>query len=66
MKTTIHVERAKQRISQDELAKKVDVTRQTIHSIERGKKIPSVELAIRIANVFKVQVEDIFHVESTE
>lgn len=65
MKTSIHVERAKMRISQEDLAHKVQVTRQTIHSIERGKKVPSVELAIRIAKVFNVQVEDIFHLEST-
>ena len=57
---SIHVERAKIRISQEELAKKVNVTRQTIHAIERGKKTPSVQLAMEIANVFKVSVESIF------
>lgn len=65
MKTSIHVETAKKRISQEVLANKVQVTRQTIHSIERGKKNPSVELEIMIAKVFNVQVEDIFHLEST-
>lgn len=57
---TIHVERAKMRITQEELAKLVNVTRQTIHSIERGKKLPSVQLALEIANVFNVKVEQIF------
>lgn len=61
MENTIHVERAKQRISQEDLAIKVGVSRQTIHSIERGKKTPSVELAMKIANYFNVTVEDIFH-----
>lgn len=60
LSNTIHVERAKMRITQDELAKKVNVTRQTIHSIERGKKLPSVQLALEIANVFNVKVEQIF------
>jgi putative transcriptional regulator len=61
---TIHVERAKIRMSQEDLAKKVNVTRQTIHAIERGKKTPSVQLALEIANVFKVSVESIFILNS--
>ncbi|MFC4872117.1 helix-turn-helix transcriptional regulator [Negadavirga shengliensis] len=65
MKNTIHVERAKLRLSQEELAKKVNVSRQTIHSIERGKKTPSVDLALRIAQVFQVPVESIFQLESS-
>ncbi|MAN29324.1 MULTISPECIES: helix-turn-helix transcriptional regulator [Flavobacteriaceae] len=63
MDNTIRVERAKLDISQQDLAEKVNVSRQTIHSIERGKKIPSVELAIRIAQFFKVSVEEIFLVK---
>ena len=62
MITTIHVERAKSRISQAELAESVQVSRQTIHSIETGKKIPSVKLAINIASFLKVGVEDIFKI----
>lgn len=57
---TINVERAKIRMTQEELAFKVNVTRQTIHSIERGKKTPSLELALEIANVFGVKIENIF------
>lgn len=57
---TIHIERAKIRMSQEALAKEVNVTRQTIHAIERGKKTPSVQLALEIANVFNVSVESIF------
>lgn len=60
LSNTIHVERAKLRISQEELAKKVNVTRQTIHSIEKGKKIPSLQLALEIAFVFNVRIEEIF------
>lgn len=61
---TIHVERAKIRISQEELAKKVNVTRQTIHAIECEKKIPSIELAMKIANVFNVTIESLFTLKS--
>lgn len=60
MNNTIRVERAKLDISQQDLVEKVSVSRQTNHSIERGNKKPSVELAIRIARFFKVQVEEIF------
>lgn len=63
MKNTIRVERAKLEISQQELAEKVEVSRQTIHSIERGKKTPSVELAIRMARYFKIPVEELFVIE---
>ena len=63
MKNTIRVERAKMDISQAELAKKVNVSRQTIHSIERGKFVPSTVLAMKIAAFFKVKVEDIFRLE---
>lgn len=63
MDNKIRVERAKLDISQNELAEKLSVSRQTIHAIERKKKIPSVELAIRIARFFGVPVEDIFLIE---
>lgn len=63
MDNTIRVERAKLDISQQDLAEKVNVSRQTIHSIERGKKIPSVKLAIKMAQFFKVSVEEIFLVK---
>ena len=50
-------------MTQQDLATKVDVSRQTIFSIEKGKFNPSVKLAILIAEVFKVKVEEIFHLE---
>ncbi|MBO5711739.1 MAG: helix-turn-helix domain-containing protein [Acholeplasmatales bacterium] len=46
-----------------ELAKKVGVTRQTIISIEQGKYIASLSLALKIARVFDAKVEDIFTLE---
>ena len=47
-------------MTQEELAKRVGVARQTIIAIEKGKYNPSVALAIRIARVFGVSVEELF------
>jgi len=47
-------------ITQEELADKVGVTRQTIIAIERGNYTPSVLLALKISKYFKKRVEDIF------
>lgn len=66
MENTIRVERAKKKITQAELAEKVDVSRQTIHAIETGKFIPSTVLALKIARFFKVKLEDIFKLEETD
>ena len=50
-------------LTQEELAKKVGVTRQTIISIEQGKYISSLPLAIKIAKAFNVNVDDVFIIE---
>ncbi|MBC7094927.1 helix-turn-helix transcriptional regulator [Thermococcus sp.] len=47
-------------LTQEELAKALGVTRQTIIAIEKGKYNPSLELAFKIAKFFKVKIEDIF------
>lgn len=51
-------------MTQEELALKVGVTRQTIIALEAGKYLPSLLLAIKIARVFGKAVEDIFIIES--
>lgn len=51
----------KNQITQEELAKKLDVSRQTINAIENGKFNPSVKLAILMANFFECNVENIFY-----
>ena len=66
MQNTINVERAKLRMSQEELSVKVNVSRQTINSIELGKKVPSVELALKIARVFNQTVESIFQLKNSK
>jgi putative transcriptional regulator len=48
-------------MSQEELANSVGVTRQTIHSIEKGKFVPSTMLAFKIAGFFGKKVEEIFY-----
>ncbi len=63
MKNTIRVERAKKRISQEELADAVSATRQSIHLIENGKTEPKLSLALRIARFFGLKIEDIFETE---
>jgi putative transcriptional regulator len=50
-------------MTQQQLAERVGVTRQTIISIERGKYKPSVELALRLARVFRVPVEALFELD---
>ena len=47
-------------MTQQQLAKKVGVTRQTIIALEQGKYSPSLELAFRIAHVFNVPLEEVF------
>lgn len=49
-------------MSQEELANEIGVTRQSIHSIEKGKFVPSTLLALKIAKFFNKSVEDIFFI----
>ena len=53
--------RAKINVNQTEMGKMVGVSRQTISQIERGDYSPSVTLALKIARVFNIKVEDIFN-----
>ena len=53
-------------MSQEELANKVGVSRQSIHSIEKGKFVPSTLLALKIAKYFNKSVEDIFYIIDEE
>jgi putative transcriptional regulator len=60
MRNKLKVYRAMHDLTQEELATRLDVTRQTIISIEKGKYDPSLELAFRIAVSFQATIEDIF------
>jgi putative transcriptional regulator len=59
----LHVLRAERRITQDQLAKEVGVTRATIVAIEGGGYNPSLELAFRIARYFGTDINTIFSIE---
>lgn len=56
--------RKKREITQEELAREIDVSRQTINAIETGKYNPSLELALKIAKFFNTDVEEVFSLES--
>ena len=56
----VQIFRARQGITQEELAEKVKVSRQTIIAIEKGNYTPSVLLALKISRIFKSHVEEIF------
>jgi putative transcriptional regulator len=60
MENKLRVLRAGIDITQDDLAKKLKVTRQTIIAIENGKYDPSLELAFKISKFFNSTIEDIF------
>lgn len=61
IKNRLKVYRAMHDLTQEELAEKVEVTRQTINAVEQGKYLPSLKLAFRLAKIFNVQIEDIFY-----
>lgn len=66
MRNKIKIERAKKNWTQAELAEKISVSRQAINAIETGKFIPSTVLALKMALVFGVAVEDIFQLSEDD
>lgn len=66
MKNTIKIERAINNLTQEQLAKLVLVSRQTINAIELKKFVPSTVLALKIAKVFNKPVEEVFQLEEEE
>ena len=60
MKNRLKVLRAERDWTQAQLAEKLDVSRQTIVAIEKGKYDPSLPLAFRAARLFELRIEDIF------
>ena len=63
MKNNLRVQRAIKNLTQAELAELISVSRQTINTIESGKYVPSTVLALKMAKVFGVPVEEIFDLE---
>ncbi|EPI44452.1 DNA-binding helix-turn-helix protein [Gardnerella vaginalis JCP8522] len=66
MKNAISQLRKQHKITQEELANEVGVTRQTITSIETGKYIASLPLAFKIAKFFDMSIEEIFSIEKDD
>lgn len=60
MKNRLRVLRAEKEWSQAKLAEELDVSRQTVNAIEKGKYDPSLSLAFKIAAVFAQRIEEIF------
>lgn len=60
MKNRIKELRAKKDLTQDQLAEQLEVSRQTIISLERERYNPSIILAFKLAKIFNCQIEDIF------
>jgi putative transcriptional regulator len=63
MKNDIRVFRAKHKMTQDELATKLNVSRQTLSAIENNKYFPSLELALKIAKIFSCTVDELFSLD---
>ena len=66
MRNSIKVERAKKNITQAELSVLAKVSRQTINAMELGKYVPSTVLSLRLANIFGVEVSEIFELEKSD
>ena len=64
MKNLVKLERTRHNLTQASLAKKLHVSRQTIHAIENYKFNPSVTLAIKMARYFEVSVEYLFDIDN--
>lgn len=64
LKNFVKMHRARLDMTQEQLARAVGVSRQTIHAIERGKAEPSVALALRLARLFEMKVDELFRLEN--
>ena len=66
MKNRLKVARAEVDLTQEELAKRIGVSRQTINAVESGRYVPSTVLALKMAQVFGKPVEEIFFLEDED
>ena len=66
MKNRLKVERAILNITQEELAEKIGVSRQTINSIETNRFVPSTVLALKLSKLFGKPVNDFFELEGND
>ena len=66
MKNNIKVQRAIHNMTQADLAEKIGVSRQTINAMEKNKYVPSTVLSLKIAQLFKAPVEEIFFLDEND
>ena len=66
MKNTLKIQRAILDITQEDLAKKIGVSRQTINSIEKNRYVPSTVLALKLSTIFNIPVNDFFSLEDED
>ena len=65
MKNRLKVLRAERDWSQQDLADRLEVSRQSVNAIEKGRYDPSLPLAFRIADLFEMRIEDVFEPDAT-
>ncbi|WP_350290354.1 helix-turn-helix transcriptional regulator [uncultured Croceitalea sp.] len=66
MKNNLKVQRAIKDLTQEDLAKLLGVSRQTINSIEKNRYVPSTVLALKLSKVFEISVNAIFELENDD
>ena len=66
MKNRLKVARAEMNLTQEELAKRIGVSRQTINAVESGRYVPSTVLALKMARVFGKPVEEVFMLDEND
>ncbi len=66
MKNKIKIERAIHNLTQEQLARKIGVSRQTVNSIEADRYVPSTILALRLSKLFGKPVNELFELEADE
>lgn len=66
MRNRIKVERAEHNLTQEDLAKKIGVSRQTINSIEKNRYVPSTILSLKLSALFQKSVNELFILEDED
>lgn len=66
VRNRLKIERAINNLTQEDLAKQIDVSRQTINSIETGRYVPSTVLTLKISKAFGKPVNEIFELENSD
>ncbi len=66
MKNVLKIQRAIKDLTQEALAKKIGVSRQTINSIEKNRYVPSTILALKLSEVFGKNVNELFELEEND